>query len=98
MYPVQIPQRKCSEGCWVIDASPIFMDKLFFFMDGERTLNNLQSPVALPAPFTSDSGFFNAPFRETELLGKVDYQLTKTAKLFYRYDYFANITDATFFA
>ncbi len=76
----------------------IIRDKLFFFADGERTLNNLQSPVALPAPFTADSGFFNAPFRETELLGKVDYQLTNSAKLFYRYGYFASLTDATFFA
>ncbi len=79
-------------------GGPVIKDKLFFFMDGERTLNNLQAPVALPAPFTTDSGFFNAPFRETELLGKVDYQLTKSAKAFYRYDYFANLTDATFFA
>ena len=76
----------------------IIKDKLFFFADGERTVNNLQSPVALPAPFAADSGFFNAPFRETELLGKVDYQLTHSAKLFYRYGYFANLTDATFFA
>ncbi len=76
----------------------IIKDKLFFFADGERTLNNLQSPVSLPAPFTSASGFFNAPFRETELLGKVDYQLTNSAKMFYRYGYFASLTDATFFA
>jgi Carboxypeptidase regulatory-like domain len=76
----------------------LIKDKLFFFADGERTLNNLQSPVALPAPFASDSGFFNAPFRETELLGKVDYQLGKSAKLFYRFGYFANLTDATYFA
>ncbi|HEY1677831.1 MAG TPA: carboxypeptidase regulatory-like domain-containing protein [Candidatus Sulfotelmatobacter sp.] len=76
----------------------IIRDKLFFFADGERTLNNLQSPVSLPAPFAADSGFFNAPFRETELLGKVDYQLTNSAKLFYRYGYFASLTDATFFA
>ncbi len=76
----------------------IIRDKLFFFADGERTLNNLQSPVSLPAPFTSASGFFNAPFRETELLGKVDYQLTNSAKMFYRYGYFASLTDATFFA
>jgi Carboxypeptidase regulatory-like domain len=79
-------------------GGPVMKDKLFFFADGERTLNNLQAPVSLPAPFAADSGFFSAPFRETELLGKVDYQLTKSAKLFYRYDYFANITDATFFA
>src|SRR5579863_8996795 len=79
-------------------GGPVIKDKLFFFTDGERTLNDLQAPVALPAPFTSDSGFFNAPFRETELLGKVDYSLTKSAKLFYRYTYFANLTDATFFS
>ena len=76
----------------------IIRDKLFFFADGERTLNNLQSPVSLPAPFASDSGFFNAPFRETELLGKLDYQLGQSAKLFYRYTYFANLADATYFA
>jgi hypothetical protein len=79
-------------------GGPVIKDKLFFFADGERTLNDLQAPVALPAPFTSDSGFFNAPFRETELLGKADYSLTKSAKLFYRYTYFANRTDATFFS
>lgn len=79
-------------------GGPAIKDKLFFFGDGERTLNNLQSPVALPAPFTSDSGFFNAPYRETTLNGRVDYNLTKSARLFYRYNYFANITDATFFA
>ena len=76
----------------------IIRDKLFFFADGERTLNNLQSPVALPAPFSADSGFFNAPFRESELLGRLDYQLTKAVKMFYRFDYFANLTDATYFA
>ncbi len=76
----------------------IIRDKLFFFADGERTLNNLQSPVSLPAPFASDSGFFNAPFRETELLGKLDYQLGKSAKVFYRFTYFANLADATYFA
>jgi hypothetical protein len=79
-------------------GGPVMKDKLFFFLDGERTLNDLQAPVSLPAPFLSDSGFFNAPFRETELLGKVDYTLNKSAKLFYRYNYFANLTDATFFA
>jgi hypothetical protein len=79
-------------------GGPVIKDKLFFFLDGERTLNDLEAPVALPAPFTSDSGFFKAPFRESELLGKADYTLSKSAKLFYRYDYFANLTDATFFA
>ncbi len=79
-------------------GGPVIKDKLFFFGDGERTLNNLQSPVALPDPFQADSGFFNAPFRETTLNGRVDYQLTKSARMFYRYNYFANLTDATFFS
>jgi hypothetical protein len=79
-------------------GGPVIKDKLFFFGDGERTLNNLQSPVALPDPFQTDSGFFNAPFRETTLNGRVDYQLTKSARMFYRYNYFANLTDATFFS
>jgi hypothetical protein len=79
-------------------GGPVMKDKLFFFLDGERTLNNLQAPVSLPAPFSADSGFFSAPFRESELLGKVDYQLTKSARMFYRYEYFANLTDATYFS
>ncbi len=79
-------------------GGPIIKDKMFFFMDAERTLNDLQAPVALPSPFTTDSGFFNAPFRESEIDGRVDYQLTKSARLFYRYNYFANLTDATFFS
>jgi hypothetical protein len=79
-------------------GGPVIKDKLFFFGDAERTLNNLQSPVALPAPFAADSGFFNAPFRESELNGRVDYALTKNARLFYRFNYFDNVTDATFFA
>jgi hypothetical protein len=79
-------------------GGPIIKDKLFFFGDAERTLNNLQSPVALPAPFAADSGFFNAPFRESELDGRLDYQLPKGARLFYRFNYFDNWTDATFFA
>ena len=78
-------------------GGPVIKDKLFFLMDGERTLNNLQSPVALPDPFKPDSGFFNAPFRESELW-EGGLSTTKSAKLFYRYDYFANLTDATFFA
>lgn len=79
-------------------GGPIIKDRLFFFLDAERTLNDLQSPVALPAPFTTDSGFFSAPFRESEINGRVDYQLTKSARAFYRYNYFANLTDATFFS
>ena len=79
-------------------GGPVIKDKLFFFLDGERTKQDLQAPVALPDPFTSLSGTFPAPFREGEVLGRVDYQLAKNAKAFYRFSYFQNSTAATFFA
>ena len=78
-------------------GGPIMKDKAFFFIDGERTLQHLQAPVLESAPFQGYSGFFPAPFIDDELLGRIDYQLTKTARLFGRFTYFKNSTDATFF-
>ncbi len=78
-------------------GGPILKDKAFFFLDGERTLQHLQAPVLESAPFAGYSGFFPAPFIDDELLGRIDYQLTKTARLFGRFTYFKNSTDATFF-
>jgi|CZKK01.1.fsa_nt_gi hypothetical protein len=78
-------------------GGPILKDKAFFFLDGERTLQHLQAPVLESAPFQGYSGFFPAPFIDDELLGRLDYQLTKTARLFGRFTYFKNSTDATFF-
>src|SRR5579883_3514180 len=78
-------------------GGPIIKDKFFWFLDGERTLQNLKAPVALPAPFSYLSGAWNSPFRETNVLGKVDYQLTKSAHAFYRFSYFDNSAFATFF-
>jgi hypothetical protein len=75
----------------------LLKDKAFFFLDGERTLQHLQAPVLESAPFQGYSGFFPAPFIDDELLGRLDYQLTKTARLFGRFSYFKNSTNATFF-
>src|SRR5579871_275788 len=78
-------------------GGPMIKDKLFWFVDGERTLQNLQAPVSLPDPFASLSGSWNSPYRETNVLGKADYQLTKSAHAFYRFSYFDNSAFATFF-
>jgi hypothetical protein len=77
-------------------GGPIIKDKFFFFMDGERTIQHTQVPVPVSAPFTSYSGTFADPFHEGNLLGRLDYQLTKSARLFARYSYFKNDLGATF--
>jgi hypothetical protein len=77
-------------------GGPIIKDKLFFFMDGERTKQDSLTPVLFPAPFNVYNGGVGVPFRDNELLGKVDYNLGHNARAFYRYDYFKNSLPATF--
>lgn len=77
-------------------GGPIIKDKMFFFLDGERTIQHTQVPVPVSDPFTQFSGTFADPFREGNLLGRLDYQLTKSARAFYRFSYFKNSLGATF--
>jgi len=72
-------------------------NKLFFFADGERTQQGSFAPVQLSGtPFATVGVGFAQPFRENNLLGKVDYNFGNGAKAFYRYSYFSNSLDATF--
>src|SRR4029077_6689016 len=73
----------------------IIKDKAFFFADGERTLQHTQVPVLVAAPFAQYSGTFADPFHEENLLGRLDYHLSKTARAFYRFSYFKNSSSAT---
>jgi hypothetical protein len=74
----------------------IIKNKLFFFMDGERTIQHTAVPVPISAPFAQYSGTFQDPFHEGNLLGRLDYQLTKSARAFFRFSDFQNILGATF--
>ena len=66
-------------------------------LDGERTKQDAFAAVDLAGtPFASLTGGFSQPFRESNLLGKVDYNFGNGAKAFYRYSYFANSLYATF--
>ena len=70
-------------------------DKLFFFLDGERTKQDSFTPVLFPAPFSALSGGIGVPFRDNELMSKLDYTFGN-ARLFYRYNYFKNSLPGTF--
>jgi len=70
-------------------GGPIIKDKLFFFMDAERTKQDLLDPVLPGAQFSGLTGNFTSPFRETETIGRIDWQVNRF-KIFYRFTYDEN--------
>jgi hypothetical protein len=71
-------------------GGPVFKDRLFFFIDGERTKQDLLNPVLSSGPFTAITGSYDSPFREGEIVGRLDWQITNNYKFFYRFSYDQN--------
>lgn len=67
----------------------LIKDKLFFFADAERTKQGFLQPVLAGPPFQNATGGFSAPFKEGEVLGRLDWQI-RGYKLFYRFTYDQN--------
>jgi hypothetical protein len=65
-------------------------DKLFFFIDGEHTKQDLLNPVLSSGPFQGITGNYDSPFRETEVIGKLDWQINNNYKFFFRFSYDQN--------
>jgi len=74
----------------------LIKNKLFFFLDGERTIQHTSVPVPISAPFSQFSGTFSDAFHEGNLLGRLDYQVTKNVRAFFRFSDFQNLLGATF--
>ena len=69
----------------------LIKDKVFFFLDAERVKQDLSAPVLPGDPFSGLTGHFSSPFRETELFGKLDWQIKPdNYKFFYRFSYEQN--------
>src|SRR3989475_1190050 len=77
-------------------GGPVIADKLFFFLAGERTKQDLVAPVALSPPFSVLDANFRAPFRETETMGRLDWQIRPDWRAFYRFSYDKDSVVATF--
>ena len=73
-------------------------DKLFFFAEGDATYQNLFTPVVYAPPFENFGGGFDAPFKNPNFLGRVDYVAPHNVKLFFRYNYSQINADGTFFS
>ena len=77
-------------------GGPIWKDKVFFFLNAEHIKQDAFTPVTAPDPFTALTGGFPAPFRETETLGRLDWQIRPGWRLFYRFSYEQNRSVASF--
>ena len=71
-------------------GGPILRDRLFFFVDAERTKQDFIDPVVPLPPFEGLTGNFNSPFREPQGIARLDWQISNNYKMFYRFSYDQN--------
>jgi len=77
-------------------GAPVIKDKLFVFGAWERTTQTEEATVRPVAPFDQITGAVGSPFNDLEFVGRVDYNLTKSARVFFKFGYEQNKDVASF--
>ncbi len=68
----------------------IIKDKLFWFVDGERTKQDLTAAQPFSAPFNNLNTTLAQPYREILTDGKLDWQIRSSMHMFYRFNFDQN--------
>jgi len=65
-------------------------DKLFWFIDGERTKQNLTAAEPFSPPFAGLDTTLTEPYREVETDGRLDWNIKGNTRAFYRFNFDQN--------
>jgi len=68
----------------------ILKDKVFGFIDAERTQQNLTAPEAFAYPFNGLNTILSEPYREIGTDARADWNMRNSTRAFYRFNYFQN--------
>jgi hypothetical protein len=68
----------------------IVKDRLFWHLEGERNRQNGQQFTSVPA-FPQFTNNFSVPLRETNVGGRLDFNVTQNLKTFYRFNHNDNL-------
>jgi len=65
----------------------ILKNKLFFFIDSERTKQDSNYAVVVSAPFQALTQGLDSPFKSSQASGRLDWQAMNNVRVFYKFAY-----------